>query len=144
MDLSGIPLFSLLQNKLGYLGEREKLIAQNVANASTPGFTPKDLKPFDQQPDLKPKPDAGAKAQLAQVGSGVSLAGPAGASKADRPKAYASVDAPDSETTLDGNQVVLEDQMMKMSEARSDYDAAIGFYQKAMGMLHLAVRKPGG
>ena len=39
MDLGGIPLFSALQNKLGYLSEREKVIAQNVANASTPGFT---------------------------------------------------------------------------------------------------------
>jgi flagellar basal-body rod protein FlgB len=54
------------------------------------------------------------------------------------------VSAPDSETTLDGNQVVLEEQMLKMSESRSDYDAAIGFYQKSLGLLHLAIRKPGG
>ena len=46
MDLNGIPLFAALKNKLGYLSEREKVIAQNVANASTPGFTPNDLKPF--------------------------------------------------------------------------------------------------
>ena len=52
--------------------------------------------------------------------------------------------APDSETTLDGNQVVLEEQMMKMTEARTDYDAAIGFYQKALEMLQMAVKKPGG
>ena len=40
--------------------------------------------------------------------------------------------------------LVLEEQMLKMSEARSDYEAAIGFYQKSLGLLHLAIRKPGG
>ena len=46
----------------------------------------------------------------------------------------------DSETTLDGNGVVLEDEMVKLTEARMDYDAAIGFYQKSLDMLKLAVR----
>jgi flagellar basal-body rod protein FlgB len=143
MDLSGIPLFSMLQNKLGYLSEREKLISQNVANASTPGFTPHDLKPFDQQPGMTVRADAGTTAQVAQTDSGSSLSGASGQRKQDKPKVYASVAAPDSETTLDGNQVVLEEQMLKMNEARSDYDAAVGFYQKALSMLHEAVHKPG-
>ena len=37
----------MLKGQLGYLAERQKLIAQNVANADTPGFTPTDLKPFN-------------------------------------------------------------------------------------------------
>ncbi len=49
----------------------------------------------------------------------------------------------DSETTLNGNSVVLEEEMMKMSEARMDYDAAIGFYQKSMTLLRMAARAPG-
>ena len=57
--------------------------------------------------------------------------------------AYAAVVTPDSETKLDGNQVVLEEQMMKMSEARMNYDAAIGFYQKSMTLLRMAARAPG-
>lgn len=143
MDLSGIPLFSMLQNKLGYLSEREKLIAQNVANASTPGFTPKDLKPFDQQPGMSAQANAGVMAAVAQTSAGATLSGVTDRGGPQKPRVYAQVDAPDSETTLDGNQVVLEDQMLKMSEARSDYDAAIGFYQKALNMLHMAVHKPG-
>ena len=61
-----------------------------------------------------------------------------------RVAAAAGMATPDSETTLNGNQVVLEEQMLKMSESRSDYDAAIGFYQKSLGLLHMAIRKPGG
>ena len=51
--------------------------------------------------------------------------------------------APDSETTLDGNAVVVEEQMLKMAESRMAYDAAIGFYQKSMQMLRMAARPPG-
>ena len=56
---------------------------------------------------------------------------------------FAPVVSPDSEATLNGNQVVLEDQMMKMNESRMDYDAAVGFYQKSLGLIQLAIRKPG-
>jgi hypothetical protein len=51
--------------------------------------------------------------------------------------------APDSEITLDGNGVVLEEQSMKLIEARMDYEAAIGFYQKSLGLLRMAARAPG-
>ena len=51
---------------------------------------------------------------------------------------------PDSETTLDGNSVVVEEQMLKMAESRMAYDAAISLYQKSMQMLRLAAKKPGG
>jgi flagellar basal-body rod protein FlgB len=143
MDLNGIPLFSLITSKLGYLNEREKVIAQNVANASTPGFTPHDLKPFSEQPGMNTDPMAPkALAPVAVVQTNaLHLTGSQGGAGS---QAFANIAAPDSETTLNGNQVVLEEQMIKMSDARSDYDTAISFYQKALGMLHLAVQKPGG
>lgn len=145
MDLNGIPLFSLLQNKLGYLSERQKMIAQNVANASTPGFTPSDLRPFDHQPGVDPKAGASLVTEPAKASAGVSLGDPVSTHRqAAQSKKYTAMATPDSETTLNGNQVVLEEQMLKMSESRTDYDAAIGFYQKSLGLLHLAIRKPGG
>ena len=143
MDLNGIPLFSLLQTKLGYLSERQKVIAQNVANASTPGFTPTDLKPFEQQPGLDTNSNAGVLAQPAQTDSGIAMGAPVISHSPAQPRSWMTMSAPDSETTLNGNQVVLEEQMLKMSESRSDYEAAIGFYQKSLGLLHLAIRKPG-
>ena len=145
MDLNGIPLFSLLQSKLGYLGERQKVIAQNVANASTPAFTPSDLKPFSKQQGLAgPQASAVSVAMPAQTDAGITLGAPASTHKLSTSKTYVTEVAPDSETTLNGNQVVLEEQMIKMSESRSDYDAAIGFYQKSLDLLHLALKKPGG
>ena len=54
-----------------------------------------------------------------------------------------SVHSPDSETTLDGNSVVLEEEMMRMSQARMDYDAAVSFYQQSMAMIQQAAKRPG-
>jgi flagellar basal-body rod protein FlgB len=138
MAIDQIPLFSMIKGRLGYLSQRERLISENVANADTPGFMPKDLKPFTVQSGAGAR--GGATLAPARTDPGhLGLGGQTGSAA----QAYGPVDTPDSETTLDGNRVVLEDQMMKMTEARLDYDTAIGFYQKSMDLLRLAARPPG-
>ena len=56
--------------------------------------------------------------------------------------AYNMSRAPDSETTLDGNSVVVEEQMMKIAETRMDFETMVGLYQKSLGLLRLASRSP--
>jgi flagellar basal-body rod protein FlgB len=134
MEIADIPLFSMLRGRLGYLSERQKLIAQNVANADTPGYQPSDLKAFSFQAHVQA---AGVTQPMAVTQAGHM-----------QPKGHAApgmkaVKTKDSETTLDGNSVVLEEEMMKMSDARMSYDAAIGFYQKSLNLLRLAARAPG-
>lgn len=140
MALEQIPLFSMLKGRLGYVSQRQRLIAQNVANSDTPGFVPKDLKPFTLPPGVGSADGAQMVAPARTAAGHMGLDGQASQGGV---QTYASADAPDSETTLDGNRVVLEDQMMKMTEARLDYDTAIGFYQKSMNLLRLAARPPG-
>ena len=60
MDLSQIPLFAMLRGRLGYLSQRQQVIAQNVANSDTPGFLPKDLTPFSFQAKLQVQAAAAA------------------------------------------------------------------------------------
>ena len=140
MNIDTIPLFSMLRSRLGYLTQREGLISQNVANASTPNYAPRDLDGFSFSGAMSASEGGGGAGALetAPVEEGhIAFATPkhGGAWKAQV--------MPDSEATLDGNQVVLEDQMMKMNEARMDYDAAVGFYQKSLNMIQMAIRKPG-
>jgi flagellar basal-body rod protein FlgB len=141
MDLADIPLFSMLRGRLGYLSQRQKLIAENVANADTPGFAPKDLKPFTFAAQMQAAGTAGVM-KVSQPGH-MQPKSAAGSGLRGSP-AFKGVKAPDSETTLDGNSVVLEEEMMKMSDARMNYDAAIGFYQKSLNLLRLAAKRPGG
>jgi flagellar basal-body rod protein FlgB len=139
MSLDAIPLFSMLRSRLGYVTERERLIAQNVANADTPGYAPLDLKPF--RPPAAVTGQAQPAPVLPERTSAWHLIPPGDAASGG--DVWKTQTSPDSEVTLDGNKVVLEDQMAKMTEARMDYEAAIGFYQKSMDMLRLAARAPG-
>jgi flagellar basal-body rod protein FlgB len=137
MMIDEIPLFGLLKGRLGYLNQRQQLISQNVANADTPGYAAKDLKPFSF--------DAAMKAAKGPQGVAPARTDAAHLPGTARPtRTWTSGAAPDSETTLDGNSVVLEEQMLKMGEARAGYEAAVGFYQKSLGLLRMAARRPGG
>ena len=136
MNLAEIPLFAMLRGRLGYLSERQKVIAQNVANADTARYVPDDLKAFSFAAKVK----AATPGAMAVTHSGHMQ--PPGAARGAG-AAYKAVKTPGSETTLNGNAVVLEEEMMKMSDARMNYDAAIGFYQKSLNLLRMAARAPG-
>lgn len=144
MDIDSIPLFSMLRSRLGYLTQREQLISQNVANTDTPGYAPKDLSPFSFSSQVAGQGGASGGGSSSGMDAPAPEAGHIALKPTAASGAWKPLTSPDSEATLDGNQVVLEDQMMKMNEARMDYDAAIGFYQKSLGLIRLAARRPGG
>jgi len=133
MAADDLSIFAMLKSRLSYLSDRQQVISQNVANSDTPGFTPKDLRPFTLPGH------GGAAGGLAPVTpvatSAMHLAAPTTTSATAKP-----VNAPDSETTLNGNSVVLEEEMMKMSQARMDFDAAVAFYQQSMQLLNTAAK----
>jgi len=141
MTLDDIPLFSTLKSRLGYLSERQRVISENVANSDTPGYRPRDLKPFTIK--AASGPQAGATLGLAASSAGSALGGTGGSSQPLASAGYTPQVTPDSETRLDGNQVVLEEEMMKLTDARMSYDAAIGFYEKSLSMIQMAIRTPG-
>lgn len=135
MGFYDLPLIGQIKGRLSWLDERQRVIAQNVANADTPGYVGRDL---SQPTDFAAALRAGNGAVRMTRTSAMHIA-PAGQSNAR----FDTTSAPDSETTLDGNSVVVEEQMLKMAESRMAYDAAIGFYQKSMTMLRLAAKVPG-
>ena len=136
MTLDDVPLFATLKSRLSYLADRQQVISQNVANTDTPGFTPSDLKPFT----LPGQGGAGAGLPpiTPAMTSPMHMAG-----AQTRPMTAKPVASPDSETTLDGNSVVLEEEMMRMSQARGDYNTAVAFYQKSIAMIQQAAKRPG-
>lgn len=142
MNLNEIPLFAMLKGRFSHLNERQRLISQNVANSDTPGYTPNDLKAYSFQAQVKAAQSAGVASAAAAAGQAVTQPGHMTPASQHR-SGSKPVKTKDSETTLDGNSVVLEEEMLKMAEARMNYDAAIGFYQKSLGMLRLASRAPG-
>ncbi|NJC41381.1 flagellar basal-body rod protein FlgB [Brevundimonas alba] len=133
MAINDLPLLSQIKGRLSWLDQRQRVIAENVANADTPGYVGRDL---NQPADFAAAMRSGGRVQMVRT-SAMHIAPTGQASR------FEATNAPDSETTLDGNSVVVEEQMLKMAESRMAYDAAIGIYQKSMQMLRMAARAPG-
>ena len=45
MAVTQVPLVAMLKTRLHWYQTRQKLLAENVANADTPGFKPRELRP---------------------------------------------------------------------------------------------------
>lgn len=137
MDIADLPAFAVLREKMTFLAERQRVLAQNVANASTPGFVPKDLNKdgFNKALAAELKVESGGLAVARTSGKHIDMNATRNLSGDFRAKA-----SPDSDVTLDGNAVVLEDQMMKVSETRGEYETMVAIYQRALGMMRTAIK----
>ena len=135
MDLANTPFFGLLRARLDQLSERQRLIAENIANASTPGYRPRDVD------------TAGFERMLASAvgGGGLSMARthPGHMTLGGGTPETRIVTREDGETTIDGNAVVLEEQMARAAETRMQFETGIALYQKGLELMRLAARTPG-
>ncbi|MEE9318348.1 MAG: flagellar basal body rod protein FlgB, partial [Rhodospirillales bacterium] len=108
MELEKMTLFAVVKKRLAWLSQRQEVIAQNIANADTPNYKSRDLKPF-QFKELLRRESSGLNMSATQASHlrGVRTAVRSFQVKDDR-KPY--------ETNPTGNSVVLEEQMAKMNE----------------------------
>jgi flagellar basal-body rod protein FlgB len=130
MDLPDVPLLAMLRERMTWLHQRQDVLSENVANADTPGFVAKDLKPLDFE-------DA-----LSQTGSGASLVTTNTRHIAITPSHIAKFEdreAPDQESSPNGNSVALEAEMVKVSDTQAQFQAAANIYAKTMSMMKEAI-----
>ncbi|PHR60881.1 MAG: flagellar basal body rod protein FlgB [Robiginitomaculum sp.] len=143
MSLDQIPVFSMLRGTMSMLTQRQKLLAENIANADTPGFIPRDVDEKSFQQALQ-KTMAGSQTGGAAMTATDPLHFQApGIMAGGGGHGVGIIDTPNSETTLNGNSVVLEEQVSQLADTRMRYDMAIGLYQKSLGLLRLAMKSPG-
>lgn len=138
MDLNKLPLFAALQRKMQWLNQRQEVLAQNIANADTPGYTPSDLQPLNFD-DLLGKADGGTGAPeptLMPVATNPMHISTATADGFDIEKKQGSF-----QSSPTGNAVNLEDQMVKLAQTQMDYAAATSLYKKQVQLLKIAVGK---
>jgi flagellar basal-body rod protein FlgB len=137
MAISSIPIFSMLRTKMQWHQERQRVLAENVSNADTPKFRPRDLAPLKFEGPTAPAqgaPQGGLTLATTAPGHiGASSAGAAAAFPAGRPGNY--------EIRPAGNAVNLEDEMMKVAANQMDYQAATSLYSRSLGLLKTAIGK---
>ncbi len=132
MDLGNMSLFAVLKKRMDYISNRQEVLADNIANADTPKYVAKDLKPFDFK-DLMRRQAMHVK----PIGTDPNHIGV----KAARIKEYAVDEPKPYESTINKNQVVLEEQMTKMSESQVDHELTTQVYKKNMSLFKIALGK---
>jgi flagellar basal-body rod protein FlgB len=133
VSINDLPVLSALRTKMQWHQERQRVLSENVANADTPNFKPRDL--------VEPKLDstgavAGAMGPLAMLRTSAAHIGPPGAGESfDQNKKVGF------ETRPAGNAVSLEEEMLKVSANQMDYAAATSLYSKSLHLLKTAIGK---
>lgn len=127
-----------------HLSDRQRVIAQNIANSETPGYRARDV----EAPDFSGLVEAtsGAAAGTPRVARpSVQLTSGMSAMGASAPSGGRVVlDRDISETKPDGNNVTLEDQLLRMGQIQADFTALTGLYRKHQGLLRTALGRGGG
>lgn len=129
MILDGISMIDTVKARMNYLQVRQSLIAQNVANADTPGVRAKDLAPFaDNFTDTLAKAAQMAKTNTAHLAANPQTQGEA---KLDRQHEG-------WELAPNGNSIVLEQEMIKANETRAAYELSNLVFSKHVAMTRAA------
>ncbi len=129
MNIGNLPLVGLLQQKMSWLSDRQSILAANIANASTPGYVPHDLRANDFASALT---DSMHGAMLSTNPMHIQ---PKSAGSAS----HQAIISPDSRSTPDGNAVVVEEQMLKVADTQMGYAQAAGLYKKMTNMWRTAL-----
>ena len=136
MDFGKLPIFDVLARRMGWLGQRQEVLAQNIANADTPDYRPLDLKAGSFEGALAREVEP-VRLALSDPGH---LAGPRAEAaerfKDDRVSGY--------ETAPAGNAVVLEQQMVSVAETQMDFQMMTSLYRKHLDMFRAALGRGGG
>ena len=129
-------LFSLISDKMEYLTQRQGVIAQNISQANTPNYKPKDLVSFDEV--LKKTQATG------HSGFHLTATNPkhlSGSSSGGTIKTRKESDV--YEVKPSGNAVVLEQQLSNMSDTTAQYQMMTGLYKKTLAILKTALGRGG-
>ena len=144
MDISQIPLFSMLSRRMAWLGERQELLTQNVANADTPGYTPRDLTDdrFKQMLRSLSRPVRMETTHESHIMAGGATANTM--SRAQDPDFKPMEQTMPDPSGANGNSVVIEDELAKVSETAADYQLVTTLYRRHVGMIRMALGRGGG
>lgn len=128
--LNDISVLGMIQRGMSWMSQNHDVIANNIANADTPDFKAKELKPLDFR-----------QVQREQVGA-VEMTRTASAHMIGlKPPSLGNVrvDRDTYEISATGNSVNLEEQGVKVARNAMDYQLATTLYSKSVGMIRSVI-----
>ena len=136
--MAGVPtVVSEIGAALRTLSNRQRVIADNIANADTPGFKAKTL----AEPEFSTLVRSRGRIArpMVSVTSGMAALGAKGTHAGPRTVVDRSV----TETKPNGNNVTLEDQLLELGEIQANYATMTSLYRKQMQLMKSALGRPG-
>ena len=128
MDPTQIPLFTLAEKRLAWTDQRQSVLAANIANVNTPNYRGKDVQSFAQV--------------LAGVGDLAPVQTQPNHMAGSVPSGAASlVRDPPTATSLDGNSVALDEQLIKVADTETTQNLVTTIWKTYMGMFTTALGK---
>lgn len=137
MTTQNLGLFQALNARISYLDQRQRVLAQNIANANTPDYKPKDLSKVDFGTVLKGLTDT--KTLRPETTNPLHI--PSSSHDIADPKTGKMKKTYDVMPT--GNAVVLEEQMVNSAQTSTDYGLMTALYQKNVNMVRTAIGNSG-
>ena len=118
-----LEIFQMAPAMARHAGSRHAVVAQNMANADTPGYKAQDIADFQSL--------MGNAARDFQMRA----TRPSHLNMSQTPGAPAVFDRPDAIADPNGNTVSLESEMMHGVNAKRQHDRALAIYQSSMTIL---------
>ena len=131
MAFANINLLEMLKTKMSYGGERQKVLAQNIASLNVPEYKAQDLAPLDFGNILKN--------EAQKVSLNITSPNHIGNAKAYTQRFLTLNQRNSFEVTPVGNNVSSEEQMMKVSQNATDYQMTTNLYKKATNLIKEAL-----
>lgn len=132
MSIADLPVLSMLRMRMHWHQERQRLLAENVANADTPDFKPRDLSPPEFEQSLP---------RTAQVVLARTSAGHMGLGNGNAPTQFSQHRNGVYSVRPAGNSVNLEDEMLKVASNAMDHQAAASLYSRSLGLIKMAITR---
>lgn len=134
MPLKDTALFMMTGDRMRWLTQRQRVLAQNIANANTPGYQARDLRALDFRDALR---ETQSNLRL-DVAEGASFA-----AKTNTDAYKIQKNRYPYEVTPDDNAVIMEEQVMKLNQTQSDYQLATKIFRKYTDLYKAALGSNG-
>ncbi|MEL7259472.1 MAG: FlgB family protein [Pseudomonadota bacterium] len=122
-----LEIFRIAQASAMHAGARQSVIAQNMANADTPGYAAKDIPAF--QAHIHSKENGFAP----KATRGSHMHGNAAQ------RSFEVITRQDAATDPNGNSVSVETEMLHAVDVKRQHDRAIAVYKSAMTVLRTSL-----
>lgn len=132
--LKNLEIFRLAQGMANHAAIRQSVIAQNIANADTPGYRAQDISAFSDS--YKSSGQSAVTMRRSRPGHFLSGEGSTSVSTQQwTPRAAARPGA----LSPNGNNVSLESELMMAAQVKGEQDRALAIYRSALTILRTSL-----